>query len=104
MPRCRMIPWTDALTHSPENGQLAKVSIGPDAGNHCILYEDSRCGGAADKSYLLRYPGTTDMYEWAKTQGLDEGKQGLWSMLCLTEGLIGYYYKGKGWEGYAGKQ
>lgn len=109
MPRCRLIPWTDALTHSPAqmnpNGttpssdpsmKLSRVSLGPDAGNHCILYESPRCdeneGGG---SYLLRNPGTTDLVEWAKGQGVDVGKTGLYSMLCLSEELVGYYFRPK---------
>jgi hypothetical protein len=99
MPRCRMIPWTDSLTHSPlpDGSKIAKVSIEPDQGNHCILYEDARCGGDVEKkSYLLRYPGTEDLGAWAKSQGVSGEETGLYSMLCLTEGLIKYYYKGKG--------
>lgn len=112
-PRCRLIPWTDALTHSPQNNGttspspdnksingtttvLSRVSIGADAGNHCILYESARCdeneGGG---SYLLRNPGTTDLVAWAQGQGVDVAKTGLYSMLCLSEGLVGYYFRPK---------
>lgn len=99
MPRCRMIPWTDALTHAPtEDGAIARISIGPDAGNHCILYESARCDDTEGGSYLLKFPGTTDLVDWAKgqgQQGKEVGKEGLWSMLCLDQSLVGHYYRGK---------